>query len=175
MSYTTNRQPQGILMNKEAFLREGMIAEIVAINDYSKFITLTSNKEVKDIFHHIMEEEKEHYGMFLNALREIDLEQDHLRVKAKDHVKIPHRDRDKYKESSFSKESKHNLLISIRDAIKGELEAIVLYEHFIENLCDKNLIKLIKKITKDEKEHVEELTLALTLLDKDHYGPIECY
>ncbi|WP_243176624.1 hypothetical protein [Clostridium gasigenes] len=60
MSYTTNRQPQGIVIDETNFLREGMIAEIVAINDYSTFIKLTNNKEVKDIFYHIMEEEKEH-------------------------------------------------------------------------------------------------------------------
>ena len=32
---------------------------------------------------------------------------------------------------------------------------------------------MIKDITKDEKEHVEELTLALMRLDSDKYGPIE--
>ena len=50
MSYTTNRQPQGILIDKVAFLREGMIAELVAINDYSTFISLTNNKEAINIF-----------------------------------------------------------------------------------------------------------------------------
>lgn len=74
MSYTTNRQPQGISKNIETFFREGLIAEIVAINDYSYFISLTDNKEVKDIFHHIMEEEKRHYGLFLQALRSVDKE-----------------------------------------------------------------------------------------------------
>lgn len=172
MSYTTNRQPQGILINKETFLREGMIAEIVAINDYSKFISLTNNKEIKDIFYHIMEEEKEHYGMFLNALRDIDEDHEELKSEVKDHVDIPSKDKHKYKEYCTIKDMKHELLMNIREAIKGELEAIVLYEHFIENLCEKDLIKLITKITKDEKEHIEELTLALTLLDKDNYGPI---
>jgi len=39
MSYTTNRQAQGIINDFETFLREGKIAEIVAINDYSSFIS----------------------------------------------------------------------------------------------------------------------------------------
>lgn len=64
MSYTANRQPKGILKDDETFLREGLISEIVAINDYSHFLNLTENKEVKDIFCHIMQEEKEHYGWF---------------------------------------------------------------------------------------------------------------
>lgn len=172
MSYTTNRQPQGIIIDKIAFLQEGMIAEIVAINDYSTFISLTNNKEVKDIFHHIMEEEKEHYGMFLDALRKYDKEQSELKNSVKNQVNISSKDIGKYKDSSYSKDKNHNLLIDIRDAIKGELEAILLYEFFVKNISDQYLINLINKIIHDEKEHVEELTLTLTLLDKDCYGPI---
>lgn len=56
MSYTTERQPQGNLKTEETLLREGLIAEVVAINDYSHFIEQTDIKEVKEIFHHIMEE-----------------------------------------------------------------------------------------------------------------------
>lgn len=169
MSYTTNRQPQGIIKNVETFLREGMIAEIVAINDYSHFISLTDNKEVKDIFYHIMEEEKEHYGLFLQALRCIDIEHRELEQEVKEHVHIS--SKEIYKDYS-NKKGKNNLLILIRDAIKAELEAIILYEFFTNNMEDSNIIKLIKDITRDEKEHVEELTKVLTLLDKDKYGPI---
>ena len=169
MSYTTNRQPQGILKNIETFFREGLIAEIVAINDYSYFISLTDNKEVKDIFHHIMEEEKRHYGLFLQALRRVDKEQAAAKVEVDEHLEIS--SKEKYKEFN-SKGSKNNLLIHIRDAIKGELEAIVLYEFFIENLENEKAIELIKEIIKDEKEHVEELTKVLTLLDKDKYDDI---
>ncbi|MBN1045599.1 ferritin-like domain-containing protein [Clostridium botulinum] len=169
MSYTTNRQPQGILKNIETFFREGMIAEIVAINDYSYFISLTDNKEVKDIFHHIMEEEKRHYGLFLQALRSVDKEQAAAKAEVDEHLEIS--SKEKYKEYN-GRGSKSNLLTHIRDAIKGELEAIVLYEFFIENLENEKAIELIKEIIKDEKEHVEELTKALTILDKDKYDDI---
>lgn len=170
MSYTTERQPQGITTEQTGFLREGMIAEIVAINDYSSFISLTNNKEVKDIFYHIMKEEKIHYGMFLDALRKYDKEEDELKDEVNDHVNIPNKDIGKYKDLWTSKEKSENLLITLRDAIKGELEAIVLYKHFIENISDNDLIDVISKIIYDEKEHTEELTLALTLLDKNSYG-----
>ena len=173
MSYTTNRQPQGILIDKVAFLREGMIAELVAINDYSTFISLTNNKEAINIFHHIMEEEKEHYGMFLDALRKYDEKQKEFECEVRDQVNISSKNIGKYSDLSYSKDKNHNLLMSIREAIKGELEAILLYEFFIDNITDEYLIALISKITSDEKEHIEELTLALTLLDKDSYGPIK--
>lgn len=173
MSYTTNRHPQGIVIDKINFLREGMIAEIVAINDYSTFIKHTNNKEVKDIFYHIMEEEKEHYGIFLNALRKYDKEQHNLKNEVKKHVVITNKDIGKYADLYSSKDKSENLLIYLRDAIKGELEAILLYEHFLANISDNYLIDIISKITSDEKEHVEELTLVLMLLDKDSYCPID--
>jgi rubrerythrin len=171
MSYTTNRQPQGILQNDETFLREGLIAEIVAINDYSHFLNLTENKEMRDIFHHIMEEEKEHYGLFLEAVRAIDPEQCTISKDVDEHVNIS--EKNSYKDYSSGKENKYLLLTYIRDAIKGELEAIILYEDFLSNVKSEELFKLIKKITLDEKEHVEELTKALVILDKDEYGPLK--
>lgn len=166
MSYTTERQPQGILKNIETFFREGMIAEIVAVNDYSYFISLTENKEVKEIFHHIMEEEKKHYGLFLQALRSVDKEQSEAKIKVDKQLQIS--SKEKYKEHN-GKINKSNLLTYIRDAIKGELEAIILYEFFIENLDNAKAIELIKEITKEEKEHVEELTKILAILDRDKY------
>ncbi|WP_194189870.1 ferritin family protein [Clostridium chrysemydis] len=172
MSYTTNRQPQGTLIDKVNFLREGMIAEIVAINDYSHFIKLTNNKEIKEIFHHIMEEEKEHYGLFLNALRKYDKKQEEYEAKVKNHQSLNKKDFSKYSDFSLSKTKDSNLLDYLREAIKGELEAISLYEFFISNISDDFLIALINKIINDEREHIEELTLCLTFLDKDKYGPL---
>ena len=170
MSYTTNRQPQGILQNDETFLHEGLISEIVAINDYSHFLNLTENKEMRNIFHHIMEEEKVHYGLFLDALRTIDPEQCSLSKDVHKHITISCGN--SYKDYSTSKSSKFFLLTYIRDAIKGELEAIILYEDFLNNVQSQKLFKLIKRITLNEKEHVEELTKALVILDKDEYGPL---
>ena len=68
--------------------------------------------------------------------------------------------------------AKDDLLKFIRDAIKGELEAIILYDHMVNEICDEYVNKIINSITKEEKEHVEELTKVLVLLDKDTYGPI---
>ena len=171
MSYTTNRQPQGLLKNTETFLREGLISEIVAINDYSNFISLTDNREVKYIFYHIMEEEKRHYGLFLEALRNVDREQKRMYQDVADHIKIS--TKDKYKDFVTVKGNKGNLLTHIRESIKGELEAIILYEDFIANIDDTTLRDLISRIIRDEKHHVEELTKVLVTLDKDRYGSLE--
>lgn len=69
MSYNKTFNPQSD--NDATFLMEGIISEISAINDYSYSLNLTENKEIKDILYHIMKEEKEHYGSFLEALRAI--------------------------------------------------------------------------------------------------------
>ncbi len=172
MSYTTNRQPQGPSTDIDGFLREGLIAEIVAINDYSHFIKLTDNKEVREIFHHILEDEKRHYGLFLQALRKVDKEQAEMSIEALEHVRLSKKDKNKYNDYSGFKGGRGDVLTFIRENIKGELEAILLYEKFVENIDDHILVSLIKSIIKDEKEHVEELTRAMVILDKDEYGPI---
>jgi len=170
MSYSTDRQPQGIAKGVEGFLREGLVAELVAINDYSHFIAITDNKELKELFHHIMEDEKRHYAMYLNALRCVDPEQAELEEEAREHVDIS--SKEKYKDYTNKYDKDVNLLVTIREGIKGELEAILLYEQFVRNLNNSTLVKIINEITRDEKEHVEELTRALVILDKDNYGTL---
>ncbi len=170
MSYTTNRQPQGMSKGIEGFLREGLIAEAVAINDYSHFIASTENKELKEMFHEIMLDEKRHYSLFLEALRFVDEEQRSLAGKAKESVKIS--SKEKYKDYTFKYNKDVNILESIREAIKGEHEAILLYEEFVSNLESGSIVGVIKEIIRDEKEHTEELTRALIILDKDNYGTL---
>ena len=170
MSYTTNRQPQGMSRNIKSLLREGAVAEIVAINDYSYFIRKTDIKDLKKLFHHIMEDEKRHYGMFLKALRNIDKEEKELEEEAKEHVNIFNKTKIKANESKSDNNS--DILDFIRDGIKGELEAIILYDSLVEIIEDKCIKEIINEITRDEKEHVEELTRALLILDKDTYGDL---
>lgn len=171
MSYTTNKQPQGKAFDLLGFLREGLISEIVAINGYSTHIDEISIVEIKELLTHIMEDEKRHYGQFLEAIRRYDKEESEVYKEALDHVKI----KDKPLKKTFHENKKlgaYIILNKIREDIKGELEAILLYEDLLKNIEDKDLLKMIKDITKEEKEHVEELTLALLRLDSDKYGPI---
>lgn len=170
MSYTTNRQPQGLSKEAEILLRNGLIGELVAINDYAHFISLTNNKAVIDIFADIMGDEKRHYGMFLNALRELDKEEYTQFIDAKSTINIPCKN--KYTDVVSGKGKNYELLTLIRNGIKGEQEAIALYQDIIDNLQDKNLIQLVNSIKYEEKEHTEQLTRALLLLDNTTYGPI---
>ncbi|MGG5463008.1 ferritin family protein [Clostridium sp. B9] len=172
MSYTTDGQPQGKALDIKGFLREALISEIIAINGYSKHIDEISIVEIKELLHHIMEDEKRHYGMFLEALRRYDKEEFEVYVEALEHVDI----KDKPLKKTYHENKKltaYKILNKIRKDIKGEFEAILLYDNLIAQIDDKELIKMIKDIAKDEKEHAEELTLAIMRLDSDTYGPIE--
>lgn len=172
MSYTTDGQPQGKALNIQSFLREGLISEIVAISGYSKHIDEISISEIKELLHHIMEDEKRHYGMFLEAIRKYDKEEFEVYVEAMEHVEI----KDKPLKKTYHENKKltaYKILNKIIDDIKKENEAILLYDYLIAQIDDKDLVKMIKEIAKDEKEHVEELTIAIMRLDSDTYGPIE--
>ena len=164
MGYTTDRQPQGDIKKLESFLREGMIAELVAINDYNVFISSVSNEQIKDLFTKIMQEEKKHYSMFLELLRILDPEERALSENAKKKIKICAR-----KRSYASQMSNGDILSFIRDAIKGELEAIILYQDIASQFKNEKIVTVINKIIYSEKDHVEKLTRALTLLDIDPY------
>ncbi|MCM1988157.1 ferritin-like domain-containing protein [Oceanirhabdus seepicola] len=175
MSYTVhNGQPQGIANNNSNFLREALIGEIVAINDYSHHIALCPINEVSKVLTHIMQEEKKHYGMFLELIRKND---DMQMEKYLDIMKNHHRRRSSQKKyrNTYEGEKIHmiNLLSFIRQDIKGELEAIISYEHILSKTVDKAIIKTLNDVIGDEKEHVEELTKILMKYDKDLYGPIE--
>ena len=164
MSYTSDRQPQGNVKRVESLLREGMIAEIIAINDYTVMINSISNEQVKELFTSIMQEEKKHYGMFLELLRLLDVEERDLSENAKNKIKICAK-----KRPYASQISNGDILSFIRDAIKGELEAIILYQDIASRFNNEKIVSVINKIIYGEKDHVEKLTRALTILDVDTY------
>lgn len=171
MSYTTDRQPQGCAFSIPNFLRETMIGELVAINDYNEHIKLTNLPDIKKILHHIMEDEKRHYGMLLDALRKFDSRQKEKSEEVSEKTEIS--SKPLKTNSEKTDKNSHHLLNAIRGDIKGELEAIIAYEDILEKINDNILKAMIKDIVKDEIEHVEELTKILTTLDIDCYGPLK--
>jgi len=72
----------------------------------------------------------------------------------------------------MEKKDRRFILDKLREEIKGELEAIVLYEDQLRKIPDPEGRTIMYEIIMDEKEHVEELTQALLKLDKHKYGPI---
>ena len=53
------------------------------------------------------------------------------------------------------------ILNNIRHDLKGEYEAVILYEEIIANTTNREIIDAVTDITNDEKEHAEELTRLL--------------
>lgn len=170
MSYTTRRQPQGKVKCYENLLREVLIAELVAIDDYTNTLAYSDIKELNHVIEHILEEEKEHYGMILYLLRKVDREEYEMYkrvLKEGDFKEKPFK-----VEYGTDKKDRRTILNTIREDIKGELEAVVLYEDLLQEIPEKEGRNILHKIILDEKEHTEELTKVLIKLDKDKYGPI---
>ena len=53
-------------------LREDIIGELEAINQYQQHIDETDNAKVKKVLGHIRDDEKEHYAELTKLLRELD-------------------------------------------------------------------------------------------------------
>lgn len=53
-------------------LREDLIGELEAINQYQKHIDETDNEEIKKVLSHIADDEKEHFAELTKLIRELD-------------------------------------------------------------------------------------------------------
>ncbi len=53
-------------------LREDLIEELKAINQYQEHIDETDNEEVKKILSHIRDDEKEHFAELTKIIRKLD-------------------------------------------------------------------------------------------------------
>ena len=53
-------------------LREDLIGELEAINQYQEHIDETDNEEIKKVMNHIRDDEKEHVAELIKLLRELD-------------------------------------------------------------------------------------------------------
>lgn len=62
-------------------LREDLMGELGAINQYQEHIDATDDEEVKKTLQHIMDEEKEHYVELTKIIRKLDKTQDEMFVK----------------------------------------------------------------------------------------------
>lgn len=164
MSYTTRYgQPQGnarLFTNK---LREALIAEIIAINGYEEHIANSNMENVNEAWRSIMGDEKKHYGIFLSLLREYDPDQYKA---AQDHSAVSGSNPPlQFYVPSYDKQL---ILNNIREDIKGEYEAVILYEDLSQLVPYRDIRSALLSISNEEKGHAEHLTRLL--LD---YGPGE--
>jgi len=57
-------------------LREDLIGELGAINQYQEHIDESNNEEIKKILGHIRDDEKEHYAELTKVIRKLDKTQE---------------------------------------------------------------------------------------------------
>lgn len=170
MSYTNpHGQPQGVAILDTNRLREILIAEIYAINGYAHHIANSNMEDVNEAWRSIMRDEKKHYGMILSLLRKYDPAQyraylDHIGNKAG-----PKSPMQTYKPNY----DKQIILNNIREDIKGEFEAIVLYEQHLAIIPYDDVRRALYSIINEEKGHVEHLTQLLLKYDTDKYDGLK--
>ncbi|HBY19656.1 MAG: rubrerythrin [Clostridiales bacterium GWE2_32_10] len=158
MSYTNlYGQPQGDATSVTSKLREILIAEIFAINGYYEHIANSNMRDVNEVLHHIMEEEQEHYDIIVNLLRKYDPLQYKMYLEVKKENMGFRSPVQKY----VPDYDQQLILNNIRHDLKGEYEAVILYEEIIANTTNREIIDAVTDITNDEKEHAEELTRLL--------------
>ncbi len=159
MSYTN---PHGMAFGKAVdvlgLIREALVGELVAINGYNTHISNSTIPALTKILTHIKEEEQEHYNILIDLLRKYDKEQ---YMSAKD---LEHKINNAPKVETIKKQSDQCILNQIREDLKGEYEAINLYELHFSKIKNKEIKKAFRQIIIDEKHHVEELTDAINTL-----------
>ena len=170
MSYTNRYgQPQGFAELVTNKLREILIAEIIAINGYAEHIANSNMKDINAVWNSIMGDEKKHYGMILTLLRKYDPTQnqsykehigDKLGPKSPMQTFIPNYD-------------KQVILNNLREDIKGEFEAVILYEEQLASMPFHDVRNALYSIINEEKGHAEHLTQLLLKYDIDKYNGLE--
>ena len=53
-------------------LREALIGELQAINQYQQYINETDNEKIKKVLSHIIDDEKEHFAELVKIIQELD-------------------------------------------------------------------------------------------------------
>jgi len=67
-------------------VRIGIIAELDAINLYEQLASLAKDELVRKVFLDIAQEEKEHFGEFMELLRNLDIEIENALEEGKEEV-----------------------------------------------------------------------------------------
>jgi rubrerythrin len=170
MSYTYPvGQPQGIAEIFTNKLREILLGEIYAINGYSVHIANSNMADINAAWKSIMGDEKKHYGMILTLLRKYDPAQYQAHI---DHIN----DKLGPKSPMQSYTPDYNsqiILDNIREDIKGEFEAVILYEQLLNVLPSEDMRNTLCSIINEEKGHSEHLTELLLKYDTDKYDGLD--
>jgi rubrerythrin len=170
LSYTnTYGQPQGSARLDTNKLREILIAEIIAINGYAEHIANSNMEDINSAWNSIMGDEKKHYGMILSLLRKYDPNQ---YQSYKEH--IGDKTGPKSSMQTFTPDYNRQIILNnIREDIKGEFEAVILYEQQLPIIPFNDVRYALYSIINEEKGHAEHLTQLLLKYDSDKYNGLE--
>ncbi len=169
MSYTYPAgQPQGMPRRITNLLREMLIGEIIAINGYQTHIANSLIEPLNQVWHAIMLDEKEHYGLLTQLIDKYDPVQREQSLKFLSTEPPISLESQSYRPQYDAQILTNNL----RSDIKGECEAIILYEQDLNTIPYQDIRSTVQYIVNDEKEHVAMLNQALLRMDRDPYGPI---
>jgi rubrerythrin len=170
MSYThPYGQPQGTARQYINKLRQILIAEIIAINGYQSHIANSDMQDINNVWHSIMKDEKKHYGWILNLIKKYDPEEYKQYLAHKADSTDLNTPMQKYTPESDSQ----IILNNLRDDIKGELEAVILYEEELPEFPYRDIRAVVRSITEEEKGHIEHLTKILLKYDPDTYDSLD--
>ena len=169
MSYTHQYgQPQGTAKQFTNKLRQILIAEVIAINGYQSHIANSDMEDINKAWHNIMLDEKKHYGLVLGLLRKYDPEQYKQYFANKYDVTVTQLPIQKYDPDLNSQ----IILNNLREDIKGELEAVILYEEELPDFPFRDIRTVLRSIIDEEKGHTEHLTQILLKYDPDTYDSL---
>jgi rubrerythrin len=71
-SFEENYEEQLAIQDDLDMLREDLIAELQAINQYQEHVLALENEEAVNTLEHIVEEEKEHVAQLLRLIQNLD-------------------------------------------------------------------------------------------------------
>lgn len=166
MSYTTKGQPQGLAYIVTNKIREAMIAEIVAINGYAAHIASSHMEEINAAWRAIMQDEKDHYGMFMALLRRYDPEE-YAKYEKHQLLKCGWPERLQPYKADYDRQL---ILNNLREDIKGELEAVILYEQIGAECPFADVRRVFAQVSFAEKGHTEHLSELLLKYDGNYGG-----
>lgn len=170
MSYTYPAgMPQGAARLFTNKMREILIAEIYAINGYQTHIANSNMEDINAAWHSIMDDEKKHYGMMLELLRKYDPIEYKSYLAHKSDRLGPKSPMQTYKPEY----DRQIILNNLRDDIKGELEAVILYEEELPEFRYSDIRMSLRTIINEEKGHTEHLTELALKYDPDPYNGLD--
>ena len=71
MTYNSDYEEEGVDIDLE-MLREDLIGELQAINQYQEHIDAMDDDEAREVLEHIRDEEKEHVAQVTKLIRKLD-------------------------------------------------------------------------------------------------------